>query len=85
MHEELRALQTRLRETEDKLRHSEKSSRNDSQARLLEKKAKLEQIEDDLKYGLMPPQMLNMEYRLQEALRANQILSKSRDALAKTV
>ena len=37
--------------------------------------------EDDLKYGLLPPSMLNLDYKLQEANRVITMLKKSRDVL----
>ena len=45
----------------------------------------IKDLEDDLKYGLLPPHILNNEYKLQEATRLNSILQKSRDALAKSL
>ena len=94
---QIRQLQEQVKVARDKVKeYEEKARKDDKQAMVVqERMVKLEILnrelkgkhslsndqEDDLKYGLLPPSMLNLDYKLQEANRVITMLQKSRDVL----
>lgn len=92
----MRAARDKVKEYEEKIRKDEKRAiiMQERVVKLEEQNRELmkgkihnpnKDLEEDLKYGLLPPNLLNLDYKLQEATRINAILLKSRDALAKSL
>ena len=94
---QIRQLQEQVKVARDKVKEYEERARRDERQAMVvqERMVKLEiqnrelkgkhcvsnDQDDDLKYGLLPPNMMNLDYKLQEANRVISMLQKSRDVL----